>query len=142
MHRLAWALGVALAGCASTEPPAGAGAAAPPAAVVHMADMIQPGGERVTSRSTSPSGWRIVTTYPAGTPGRVRSLLLDDAGRVLERSHSLEPAAAGDAAMREAARRGGGEVTGVEAVQGPGGAEWLRCTVRRPDGSVVQVDLD
>jgi hypothetical protein len=71
----------------------------------------------------------------------VRTLLGDGDGRVLERSHTLDVAAVPAEALREAARRGGGEVLAVATVQGPGGAEWLRCTVRGADGATREVEL-
>jgi hypothetical protein len=135
-----------VAGDAVVAAAAAVGRGGLPQPVRTAAEAIAPAGETVfAGREWGPrgDGWRVEKRYREGTDESFRSVLLDAAGSVLERSHSV-PTAKVPAPVLFAAMQVGRDVQRCEIVSGAVSEESWRATVRDGAGRtfVVELDLD
>ncbi len=116
----------------------------PRAAAVTVA-ALQPGGERTDFELVfcgARALYRATTWYAAGD-GHVRTVLVDHAGQVVERTYQVTPIAGDELALAQATLSSAldGQVARFEIVHGEGAGEWLRA--HAADGArVVDCDLD
>ncbi len=122
------------------------GPGALPPAVRTSLDAVAPGGELLFQGREWGSrgrGFRIEKRYRGSGDEHVRSVLIGEDGRVLERAHSV-PLAQVPPNVLAAALRTGPHVDEARIVSGPEREEYWSCTVRTRIGRtfVVDVDLD
>jgi hypothetical protein len=132
-----------VAGDAIVAAAAAVGRGGLPQPVRTAAEAIAPAGEMLfAGREWGPrgDGWRIEKHYRDGADESFRSVLLDDAGSVLERSHSVPPAKV-PAPVLFAAMQVGRDVQRCEIVSGAISEESWRATVRDGAGRTFVVEL-
>jgi hypothetical protein len=116
-----------------------------PEIVERAAEGVQPGGELLLrAREWGPrgDGWRFVKRYPSDAGPQQRSVLIDAAGSVRERSHDLLPDRAPPAVLELAGRSPSGTRLRIEVVQGEPEEEWFRLHLQAPNGERWIVDCD
>lgn len=116
-----------------------------PGPVRVAADAIAPGGRQVFAGrewSWRGTGFRVEKEYADGAGRHFRSVLLDEAGAVLERSHSVPPADVPQAVLLAAVAPGRTDVTRAEIVSGPNREEGWRLHVVDRGGRTFVVECD
>jgi len=114
-----------------------------PPNVVRRVAMIQPGGEVLESARAygrDGRGYRVSVDYGPGVAGRHRSVLLDDHGTVMERSHEIAQHDVPAAVARDVRALGLGDVERTHAVQAAPSGEWYRVWLVRRDGARFLVE--
>ncbi len=105
------------------------GPRAVPARLRRIVESVHPGGETVASfREWGPlgSGYRVEKHYSQEPSGQWRSVLLDEGGAVLERTHSLPISTVPQAVLLAAAQDFRRDLTRVDVVQNSAGEEYFR----------------
>ncbi len=105
------------------------GRGAVPSEVRRIVESVHPGGETAASfREWGPlgSGYRVEKHYSQEPSGQWRSVLLDEGGAVLERTHSLPIALVPQAVLLAAAQDSRRDLNRVDVVQNSAGEEYFR----------------
>ncbi len=118
-----------------------------PQTVARAVESIQPGGSKISVAQvwrSSDVAYRIETEYVNGRSTELRSVLLDEDGQVIERSHQVSLREVGRIARLLVADLDRGETRRVEVVQQGAGEESYRFHLRLPDGrrTIVRCGLD
>lgn len=105
------------------------GPRAVPTELRRIIESVHPGGETVASfREWGPlgSGYRVEKHYSQEPSGQWRSVLVDDSGAVLERTHSLPVSVVPQAVLLAAAQDSRRDLNRVDVVQNSAGEEYFR----------------
>lgn len=119
-----------------------------PREVARMVDAIQPGGTAViVTRVWRSNGtaYRVVTQYPDDDTTNVRrTVLIDDEGQVVERSHEILESEVPGNIRDSVAELGRGTIQVIDVVQRGPGEEHYRFHLKLPDGRhfVARCQLD